>query len=271
MGADQEMTDSELHPYVEWIVREARRPVAVAPDARARLLDALRSGLNETGPECSTAQLWPEHFDLGCNVEGVNFGCSPGDAGHPEPYVYVGPWDRTRLPQRPRRRRPCAAQLPDRPLSQGQRPARALSGNRSARGERRAEKRAPKSSNMRIVHSSLNDRDVRLLRQVVTTLLNLELSVADEIVGIACEVKPDQATLVPGDAVYFDSSTAHSYSCAGSKPASALIVTMHQPLPAPAAGPPRHLPGAPMARPLSLARFLDNAVPRTPVDPEQQE
>ena len=43
----------------------------------------------------------------------------------------------------------------------------------------------------------INDRDVRLLRQVVTGLLNLELSVADPIVAIACEVKPDQATLVP--------------------------------------------------------------------------
>jgi pyridoxine 5-phosphate synthase len=43
----------------------------------------------------------------------------------------------------------------------------------------------------------INDRDTRLLRQTVTTLLNLELSVADEIVSIACEVKPEQATLVP--------------------------------------------------------------------------
>jgi pyridoxine 5-phosphate synthase len=43
----------------------------------------------------------------------------------------------------------------------------------------------------------INDRDVRLLRQVVTNLLNLELSVAEAIVSIACEVKPDQATLVP--------------------------------------------------------------------------
>src|ERR1051325_695296 len=43
----------------------------------------------------------------------------------------------------------------------------------------------------------INDRDVRLRRQVVTTLLNLELSVADEIVSIAVEIKPDQATLVP--------------------------------------------------------------------------
>jgi transcriptional regulator with XRE-family HTH domain len=37
-------------------------------------------------------------------------------------------------------------------------------------------------------------------------------------------------TLGPGDAVYFDASTAHSYKCAGKKPATAIIVTMHQPL-----------------------------------------
>lgn len=43
----------------------------------------------------------------------------------------------------------------------------------------------------------INDRDVRILRQVVTTILNLELSVAEEIVTIACDVKPEQATLVP--------------------------------------------------------------------------
>jgi transcriptional regulator with XRE-family HTH domain len=36
-------------------------------------------------------------------------------------------------------------------------------------------------------------------------------------------------TLTPGDAVYFDSSTPHSYICASKKPADALIVTMHQP------------------------------------------
>jgi len=35
-------------------------------------------------------------------------------------------------------------------------------------------------------------------------------------------------TLESGDAVYFDSSTPHSYLCAGNKPAAALIVTMHQ-------------------------------------------
>ncbi|HEY1987069.1 MAG TPA: XRE family transcriptional regulator [Terracidiphilus sp.] len=58
-----------------------------------------------------------------------------------------------------------------------------------------------------------------------------------------------QATLEPGDAVYFDSSTAHTYLCPGPKPASALIVTMHQPLPSPAPVSPRHIPGATINRP----------------------
>jgi len=41
----------------------------------------------------------------------------------------------------------------------------------------------------------------------------------------------NHATLAAGDAVYFDSSTPHSYRCAGNAPAGAIIVTMHQPLP----------------------------------------
>lgn len=43
----------------------------------------------------------------------------------------------------------------------------------------------------------IQDRDVRLLSQTVRTKMNFELSVAPEIVGIACEVQPHQATLVP--------------------------------------------------------------------------
>jgi transcriptional regulator with XRE-family HTH domain len=39
-----------------------------------------------------------------------------------------------------------------------------------------------------------------------------------------------RAHLETGDAVYFDASTAHSYRCAGKKPAGVIIVTMHQPL-----------------------------------------
>jgi transcriptional regulator with XRE-family HTH domain len=38
--------------------------------------------------------------------------------------------------------------------------------------------------------------------------------------------------LETGDAAYFDSSTPHSYQCAGKRPTGAIIVTMHQlPLP----------------------------------------
>src|SRR5690242_4263359 len=42
----------------------------------------------------------------------------------------------------------------------------------------------------------IQDRDVRLLRQTVPRL-NLEMAAVDAIVTIACEVKPDEATLVP--------------------------------------------------------------------------
>jgi transcriptional regulator with XRE-family HTH domain len=44
-------------------------------------------------------------------------------------------------------------------------------------------------------------------------------------------------TLEAGDSVYFDAATPHSYHCAGSAPAVALIVTMHQMTPQPAASP----------------------------------
>ncbi len=43
----------------------------------------------------------------------------------------------------------------------------------------------------------INDRDLHVLRQTVHIKLNLELSCAAEIVAIACQAKPDQATLVP--------------------------------------------------------------------------
>jgi transcriptional regulator with XRE-family HTH domain len=55
----------------------------------------------------------------------------------------------------------------------------------------------------------------------------------------------NRCTLGAGDTVYFDSATAHSYVCHGEKPASALIVTMHQAPPAQTiAGRAVPLPGA---------------------------
>jgi pyridoxine 5-phosphate synthase len=43
----------------------------------------------------------------------------------------------------------------------------------------------------------IQDRDVFLLRETVTTRLNLEMAAYDEIVAIALKAKPDEATLVP--------------------------------------------------------------------------
>jgi len=43
----------------------------------------------------------------------------------------------------------------------------------------------------------IQDRDLRLLRQIVTTKLDLEMAPVDEMVKIALEVRPDLVTLVP--------------------------------------------------------------------------
>lgn len=43
----------------------------------------------------------------------------------------------------------------------------------------------------------IQDEDVRLLRGVVKTHLNLEMAATDEMVKIACDIRPNTATLVP--------------------------------------------------------------------------
>ena len=56
----------------------------------------------ESDEESSIVRLWPEHFDiafeLGSEAKGerANYGASPGDDDHDEPYLYVGPWDAER-------------------------------------------------------------------------------------------------------------------------------------------------------------------------------
>jgi hypothetical protein len=48
--------------------------------------------------DASSTNLWPEHFDVafeaGSEADGkrANYGASPGDEHHDEPYLYVGPW-----------------------------------------------------------------------------------------------------------------------------------------------------------------------------------
>ena len=43
----------------------------------------------------------------------------------------------------------------------------------------------------------IQDRDLEVMRQTVKVKLNLELAIEEEVVAIACRVKPDQVTLVP--------------------------------------------------------------------------
>jgi hypothetical protein len=80
-------------------------PLAIDPKEARRLADWFALGNDALGAlraehasdEPALTQLWPEHFDLGTTIkpspdDGVNFGVSPGDAEHPTPYLYVGPW-----------------------------------------------------------------------------------------------------------------------------------------------------------------------------------
>jgi hypothetical protein len=61
------------------------------------VLEELRAGAG-AALEPSRVQLWAEHFDasveLGAEADGrrAGYGASPGDAAHPEPYLYVAPW-----------------------------------------------------------------------------------------------------------------------------------------------------------------------------------
>ena len=81
-------------------------PLEVDPQACAALaaafalarsaLERLRSGATEAqSPTAPT--LWPEHFDLAIEMgeeaggRRANYGLSPGDENHAEPYFYVGP------------------------------------------------------------------------------------------------------------------------------------------------------------------------------------
>jgi hypothetical protein len=69
-------------------------PLHVDPDAASELFSAFRRGdaaLRRLAPH-ATPVLWPEHFDVGIQLDEVNYGVSPGDHYVNEPYAYVGPW-----------------------------------------------------------------------------------------------------------------------------------------------------------------------------------
>jgi hypothetical protein len=88
-------------------VQLSDEPLAVDPLASRALgaffgfgAEVLGRFVDSAGPDddASPVRLWPEHFDiaieLGSEARGVraNYGFSPGDEQHAEPYLYVGPW-----------------------------------------------------------------------------------------------------------------------------------------------------------------------------------
>lgn len=66
------------------------------------VLEELRADPEST--DGGRVQLWAEHFDASfeCLPESegrrAGYGASPGDAAHPEPYLYVVPWEFDRVP-----------------------------------------------------------------------------------------------------------------------------------------------------------------------------
>ena len=71
-------------------------PLAVDAAAATRLGDWYAFGAAILGEfadaTASPVRLWPEHFDIAIELDEVNYGFSPGDEQHAEPYAYVGPW-----------------------------------------------------------------------------------------------------------------------------------------------------------------------------------
>jgi hypothetical protein len=92
-------------------------PLTVDPTHAQHIADFFaltESALNEfrrmhasAGP--TIAQLFPHHFDLAITLTEVNFGGSPGDADHDQPYLYVGPW---RVSPHPTWNEPWGASMP---------------------------------------------------------------------------------------------------------------------------------------------------------------
>jgi hypothetical protein len=93
---------------VDGAIETDRRPLAIDPAGAAfiadwygfatSVLEELRAGVEQADADSTRVQLWPEHFDMAIDIGSeeagarANYGFSPGDDDHPEPYLYVGPW-----------------------------------------------------------------------------------------------------------------------------------------------------------------------------------
>lgn len=88
---------------------EQREPLDGVDDTAARwlggyfavalhtLTELARDMPREWAP--TAPKIWPEHFDYAIDAGAVraNYGFSPGDDDHPEPYLYVGRWEPSSL------------------------------------------------------------------------------------------------------------------------------------------------------------------------------
>jgi hypothetical protein len=86
----------EREPLPAKVSEDAARALGDFYGFACSVLEELRHEQGDEDP--SLVQLWPEHFDiaieLGSEGKGqrANYGASPGDEDHDEPYLYVGPW-----------------------------------------------------------------------------------------------------------------------------------------------------------------------------------
>src|SRR5256885_1014850 len=89
--ADDPVARGELRPQpVDGVDEDAARCLADWYGFAASVLEQLRAEA-PAELEPSRVQLWPEHFDMSVELgpeaagQRAGFGCSPGDAQHPEP------------------------------------------------------------------------------------------------------------------------------------------------------------------------------------------
>jgi hypothetical protein len=86
----------ESREQIEGADADAARALGEFFGFACSVLEEVRAELADEEP--SPVQLWPEHFDIALEIgrdskgERANYGASPGDPDHAEPYLYVGPW-----------------------------------------------------------------------------------------------------------------------------------------------------------------------------------
>jgi hypothetical protein len=92
----QRDTDETAEPLPAEVSEDSARALGDFYGFACSVLEELRHEQPDEDP--SLVRLWPEHFDialeLGSEAKGrrANYGASPGDDSHDEPYFYVGPW-----------------------------------------------------------------------------------------------------------------------------------------------------------------------------------